>query len=229
MDILLKHILKKKLVYSQLPLFEFMRDSSVTAQDRLSFIPYFSFFIMAFSDLNKFILRNEVTIDIYQQKVNEHTYEDDHHWSWFLEDLDKLGYNKNTTMVECLGDLWSDETQASRMLFYRLSALMTDMSGIERIATIEAIEETGNVLFGLTTPLANIIQQETGTELRYCGEFHFALESGHAQRQEHAELTKIRLTDDIRRRCMINVNKVFEWFETWTYEALKNAQLKRIR
>lgn len=226
MNIVLGYISKKKTDYAQLPLFEFMRDSNLTAKDRLSFIPYFSFFIMAFSDLNKFILRSEAPSDVYQQKVNVHTYEDDNHWPWFLEDLDKLGYNQKTTTVECLRDLWSDETQASRKLMYQLSALVTDMSSIERIVTIEAIEETGNVLFGLTTPLANMIQKETGTKLRYFGEFHFALESGHAQRQEHAELSNIRLTDDVRKRCVTNVDRVFELFETWTHEALSNAQRK---
>ncbi|AMO99608.1 hypothetical protein CAter282_1725 [Collimonas arenae] len=187
-------------------------------------MPHTAFFIMAFSDLNKFILRNETSADIYQKKVNDHTYEDDHHWRWFLEDLDKLGYNQTTTTVECLRALWSDETQANRMLMYRLSALVSEMSGIERLAMIEAIEETGNVVFGLTTPLANMIRHETGTDLRYCGEFHLALESGHAQRQEHAELAKIELTNDVRERCYSNVNKVFAWFEAWTHEALAHVQ-----
>ena len=110
-------------------------------------MPHFALFNMAFSDLNKFVLRNETPTDIYQKKVHYHTYEDDHHWPWFLEDLDKLGYNRTVTTVECLRARWSDETQANPILTYRLSALVSDMSGIERLAIVEAIEKTSNVLF----------------------------------------------------------------------------------
>jgi hypothetical protein len=56
-----------------------------------------------------------------------------------------------------------------------------------RLAIIEAIEETGNILFELIGELAQQIEIEIemGIELRYCGEFHFSKESGHAMTKDH--------------------------------------------
>jgi hypothetical protein len=48
-----------------------------------------------------------------------------------------------------------------------------------RLAIIESIEKNGNILFELMGKLAEQIEEETGIELRYCGEFHFSKESGH--------------------------------------------------
>ncbi len=47
-------------------------------------------------------------------------------------------------------------------------------------AIIEAIEETGNVLFALTADLASRIEHDEHITLRYLGHFHFDLETGHA-------------------------------------------------
>lgn len=43
-------------------------------------------FILSFGDLNRFVLRVEPTDDPCQEMINKHTYEDDHHWPWYLED-----------------------------------------------------------------------------------------------------------------------------------------------
>lgn len=225
MKTVLQHILINKARYAQLPLFEFLRDENRTPQERLAFLPHIAFFIMAFADVNKLMLRNETpAADIYQRKVNAHTHEDDHHWPWYLEDLDKLGYNRCVDTVAHLETLWSDSTQANRLLTYRLCALVSGLGALERIVVIEAIEATGNVLFGLTAPLATRMHQATGVELRYCGEFHLALESGHAQLQDHAELAAIPLTDGIRRRCIAHVDHVFAWFTEWTHETLAHVR-----
>ncbi|WP_211130705.1 hypothetical protein [Serratia surfactantfaciens] len=225
MKTVLQHIERNKESYAKLPLFEFLRDERRTPQERLAFLPHIAFFIMAFSDLNKFVLRDETpSIDSYQRKVNAHTYEDDHHWPWYLEDLHKLGYNRSATLAAHLEGLWSDGTRENRLLTYRLCALISSLSGLERIVVIEAIEATGNVLFGLTTPLANRIQQATGVELRYCGEFHLALESGHAQHQGQDDLAETTLTDAVRQRCIAHVDRVFAWFGDFTHEMLANIK-----
>jgi hypothetical protein len=93
-----------------------------------------------------------------------------------------------------------------------------------RLAVVEAIEETGNVLFALTTRLAQAIQRDTGVELRYCGEFHFNLESGHAMNNDHAELARIELSDTDRTDAIERVDAVFAVFTDWTHELLKYAR-----
>ncbi|MFK0734565.1 MAG: hypothetical protein ACIWVG_26010 [Gloeotrichia echinulata HAB0833] len=49
---------------------------------------------MSFGDLNRYVMRVEPTSDPYQAMVNKHSYEDDHHWPWYLEDLIKLRFER---------------------------------------------------------------------------------------------------------------------------------------
>jgi hypothetical protein len=117
-------------------------------------------------------------------------------------------------------------------LTYRLAALIAEASAVERIAIIEAIEETGNVLFSNMLDLAKAIETRRGIELRYCGEFHFALESGHSAGSDpseigganHIEISKIPLDESTQARCLTLVDEVFALFESWTHELLDYAK-----
>lgn len=219
MKSVLAHIMRKKRGYAALPLFDRLRDESLPAPAKLGFMPGLAFFIMAFGDLNRYVLRQSPATDAHQERVNEHTREDDHHWPWFLEDLEKLGWNKLTTTCNALRTLWAEDTHRSRVLMYDLCGILAGCDSVERLAVIEAIEETGNVLFALTTKISDAIQAQTGIELRYMGAFHFALESGHMQNGEHAELARIALSDEARDRCLTLVDHTFDAFAAWTHEA----------
>ncbi|AZG16341.1 hypothetical protein [Cupriavidus pauculus] len=220
MQAVLAHILRRKLSYAQLPLFERMRDERLPPQIRLDFMRGFAFFVMAFGDLNRYLLRRAPHGDAHQAKVNAHTYEDDHHWPWYLEDFRKLGWDTTTTTTDALRTLWSDDTHRCRVLMYELCAIVAQArDGAERLAVIEAIEETGNVLFSLTTPLAEALHPKLGVELRYLGPFHFALESGHAQHADHRAFAAIVLDDARRQHCIALVDRVFDAFTAWTDEA----------
>ncbi len=120
--------------------------------------------------------------------------------------------------------LWSDETRQNRILTYRLAALIAGASAVERIAIIEAIEETRNVIFSTMLNLAQAIETRRGIELRYCGEFHFALESGHSAGSDHVEIAEILLDEATQARCLSLVDEVFVLFESWTHELLSYAK-----
>lgn len=220
----MKAIFQAKRDYATLPLFEFMRDELLSPRERLAFYPCMAPFILAFGDLNKFVMRNELSTDPYQQLVNTHTYEDDHHWPWYLEDLTTLGFDQSASTTQVLLFLYSDRTKVNRMLSAKLAHLLYEATPVEKLAIIEAIEETGNVLFALTAALARRIEAEEQISPRYLGDFHFNLETGHAMSgADHRELAAIPLNDVQRERCLTQVAKVFEFFEEWTYELLAFA------
>jgi hypothetical protein len=221
---ILQKIFEKKQTYSSLPLFQYMRDSSLTEEERIAFYPCMAHFILSFGDINKYMLREEPATNAYQERVNIHTYEDDHHWPWYLEDFTKLGFDRLCSPTAWMQFLWSDETRQNRILTYRLATLIASASAVERIAIIEAIEETGNVLFSTMLNLAKAIESRRGIQLRYCGEFHFSLESGHSVGSEHAEIAKIPLDETTQSRCLALVDEVFALFEAWTNELLHYAQ-----
>ena len=98
--------------------------------------------------------------DHYQLLVNAHTYEDDHHWPWYLEDLEKLGLSARETLADSLRFLYGDATRVNRLLGMKLAHLLYGASPVERLVIIESIEETGNVLFALTAEVARRFQRE---------------------------------------------------------------------
>jgi hypothetical protein len=220
MDAVFAHIARHQRAYAALPLFERLRDDGLPARARLGFMPCLAFFVMAFADLNRYVLRREPPRDPYDARVNAHTREDDHHWVWFLEDLDTLGWNAATTTTDALRALWRDDTYRSRILMYELCAMLGGANSVERYAIVEAIEATGHVLFALTTRAAEVWQAATGRPLRYMGADHFALENGHLQRDDGTvALERIALSDDVRQRCVVFVDRVFDVFAAWTEEA----------
>lgn len=230
MRIILQHILRRKREYAKLPFFDHLRDDSLPAVERLGFFPCMASFILSFGDLNKHVLRVEPTSDPYQAMINAHSYEDDHHWPWYLEDYVKLGHDMvRQTPSETMRELWSDEAQQNRLLSHRLAHLIWGAEPVVRLAIVEAIEETGNVLFALTTALAEAVKRDSGTDLRYCGEFHFQLESGHAMNNDHRELAAIALSVEQHADALRRVDQVFEAFAAWTHELLRYTQTRHHR
>lgn len=105
----------------------------------------------------------------------------------------------------------------------KLTALIEPASGLERLIIVEAIEETGNVLFSTMLPLAEQIEEELGVELRYCGNHHFQLESGHAVGADHKLLASLQVPDRLQGRYKWLVDSVFDAFEPWTHELHRYA------
>lgn len=230
MRTVLQHIHRRKRRYADLPFFEHLRDESLTVEDRLAFLPCMAPFILSFGDLNRYVLREEPTTDRYQAMVNAHSHEDDHHWPWYLRDLAVLGHDAVAIKpTDHLRWLWSDETVQSRLLAHRLAHTVWSSTPAVRLAVIEAIEETGNVLFALTAKLARRMERETGQSLIYCGDFHFQRESGHAMNNDHAELARIELTADERHDALHRCDQVFAWFEEWTHELLRYSSRRATR
>jgi hypothetical protein len=225
----LKYVFERKRAYNKLPFFEWMRDESLSARERLAFYPAMAPFILSFGDLNKFVLRKNAEGDHFQEMVNQHTLEDDHHWPWYLEDFTKLGFDDPAKGTDWMRFLWGDETIQNRVLMAKLTALIEPASGLERLAIVEAIEETGNVLFSTMLPLAEAVEREIGRELRYCGTHHFGLESGHTVGADHRALAEAQVDEAQQARYLAMVDTVFEVFEAWTHELLRYAKAHPVR
>ena len=221
----MRELAQAKRHYSKLPLFEFLRAESIPPHDRLAFVPCMAPFILAFSDLNRFVLRVENSTDSVQLLINEHTREDDHHWPWYLEDFTKLGFDRTASITQTLRSYMKDGAQQNRTLGMRLAQLLYDATPTEKLVIVEAIEETGNVLFGLTAKIAARIQADGGPELRYLGQFHFSRETGHAMHgYDHRVLEAIALSELERMRCLDLAFRVFDMFSDWTTELLAFAK-----
>ena len=218
---------QKQQIYSQLPFFNFMRDKSIAPLKRLSFAPCAAYFIMSFADLNRYVLRQEPTEDKVQIILNQHSYEDDFHWQWFLEDIQKLGFNPELAFNESLKFLWSEETKASRLLSFRLYQYIAQSEPIEKLVVLEAIEATSDVLVAATKEITNDLKLTTKQEYKYFGEIHFDAESDHQAHSQDVNqfLHDIYLSVETKKRSIKLIEMVFELFTQWTSELLEYAQV----
>lgn len=216
-------IREKKLAFASRPFFAFLRDESLEPEQRLAFLPCMAHWVMSFADLNKYFLRADAAGDMYQEKVNIFSHEDDDHWRLFLEDLQKLGFDELYSGAGWLEFLWGDETCANRMLSYRISHLIQEASSLQRLAIIEAMEEAASVFFPLTVRLSEQLQARNGIELRYLGHFHSNLEEAHSGAGDHESLLRITLDEEERRVALEMVAEVFRLFDDWAEEVLRFA------
>jgi hypothetical protein len=233
MKTVLARIVHRKRDDARLAFFDFLRDDRIAPRDRFAFFPMATF-VMDFGDFNRHLLRDDASGDPHQRMLDEHSREDDHHWPWYLEDFVKLGFDADVPASESMRFLWSDAFARNRMLSHRLAHLVWLASPAVRLAVVEAIEETGNVLLALTAKLAKKVEPQIGHELRDLGDIHFALESGHATNNDHAELAAIELSDAERatrcagsRRCS-NCSKAGPT-SCWPTRASASARTRRRR
>ena len=219
----LQRIDELKLNYAQLSFFEFLRDETIDAEDRIAFVPYVAYVILSFEDLHTYILQKEPTHDACADRVNAHVYDDDHQWSWYLEDLHTLGFNKITAPSGEMKLLWSGATCANRILMYRLTAMINRANRTERMAIVEAIAGAENVLFQAFIRIARILGERIGNVLHYSGSHHVHLESEPGVGSDHRGRAAMEVDQAAYDRCLCFVDEVFEVFAQWAQELLRFA------
>jgi len=226
MEKVLALIEKKKQEFAKSGLFEFMRDQSIDPRQRLAFAPCIATFAMSFGEFNKYVFREEPTNDPLQVIVNNHTYEDDHHWLWFLEDLETLGINKAVKFNDALNFLWNEETKASRWVTHHIFRYAFAASPITKLAILEVIEATGNVFFSTAAPIAQELRTITQKEFLYFGCFHLAVETGHTTGTPEVDqlIKNIQLTEETRQEVFKIVEHLFEVFTELTDDLLVYAK-----
>jgi hypothetical protein len=226
MEKVLALIETKKQEFAKSGLFEFMRDTSINPRQRLAFAPCIAPFVMSFGELNKSVFREEPTNDPIQEIVNKHSYEDDHHWLWFLEDLETLGINRTLKFSDALNFLWNEETKASRWLTHQIFRYAFEATPIAKLAILEVIEATGNVFFSTAAPIAQELRTIAHKQFLYFGCFHLALETGHTTGTPEVEqlIRNIQLTPESRQEAFEVVENLFEAFTKLTDELLVYAK-----
>ncbi|MEG4075861.1 hypothetical protein QUA30_24655 [Microcoleus sp. Pol14C2] len=226
MEEVLALIEKKKQEFAKSGLFEFMRDTSIDPRQRLAFAPCVSPFVMSFGEFNKYVFREEPTNDPLQVIVNNHTYEDDHHWLWFLQDLETLGINRSVKFSDALNFLWNEETKASRWVSHQIFRSAFGASPTTKLAILEVIEATGNVFFSTAAPIAQELRTITQKEFLYFGCFHLAVETGHTTGTPEVDhlIKNIQLSEETRQEAVKIVDNLFEVFTELTDELLVYAK-----
>lgn len=217
----IEFIEQKKQEFAQLPLLKLMRDKSVDPSVRLSWAPCVTPFAMNFGDLNRYVIRQIPADSAIQEMINVHTYEDDHHWLWFLKDLEKLGFNHSLPVCDTLKFLWGEDTKETRLVCNRLGLLFAAQTDpAMRLAIVEANEATGHVMLYHTAEVANDLTAQNGTQYGYFGPSHFGVETGHPMGTDKVEalIEDIELTPEQRTKACELVSEVFDAFTAVVHE-----------
>ena len=219
-------IKEKQQVYSQLPLFDFMQDETIDPVKRLAFAPCAAPFIMSFTDLCKYVFRQEPTSDRVQEILNQHTYEDDFHWQWYIADLQKLGFNCSLQFNDSLTFLWSDETKSSRFLTHELYKRITQSDAVEKLMILEAMEAAADIFLSHTGKITQQLKSITNQEYQYFGSSHKDAEHSHNTRSYDARkfIKNIQVSTQTQQRIVKLVEEVFELFTQWSHQLLTYAQ-----
>lgn len=226
---ILTYIRERKAEYACLPFFDFLRNSNIEARQRLAFAPCFAFFVMGFGELNKHAFRQEPTSDSIQAIINQHTYEDDSHWVWFLEDLEKLNIDYSSSFSNTLKFLWSQENDLSRWTTYQLYRLTFEAMPIQKLIVIEAIEATAEIFLDLTSQVACELQASSQKEYKYFGQHHFNLDTHHTMHSERSEhqIEEIVVPDEFVDRAYELVDEVFAIFTRFSNSLLSYSLAKQ--
>jgi hypothetical protein len=225
MKAVMRELAQARRHYAKLPLFEFLRDDSIAARDRLAFYPCMAPFVLALSDVYRFVLRDETTDDPHQKLVNGRTYADEYHWSRYLEDLAKLGFDRGASVTHVLRAQMKDDVRESRLSGMRLSQFLHRTTPLEKLVALEALEQTADVLFEATAKIAAEIEAGGGPALHYLGPLNHAPEPHRPPRgYDHGAFAVISLTSLERMRCLDLSFRVFDLFADWSAELLAYAR-----
>jgi hypothetical protein len=222
---ILDFIEEQKREFSQLPFFQYLRDESIDPRQRLSWAPWIAPFAMNFGDLNKYVFRQEPATDEIQRLINIHTHEDANHWLWYLEDLEKLGFNPSLKYSDMLRLTWSKKTEKSRLICNKIALLYKPLTdSFLRLAIIETIEAAGHVNLSLVSEVSKQLQSITKLNYRYFGPSHFAVETGHSIGIENFEnvIASVELSEETRQQAFVLVEQVFELFTEMVQELMEN-------
>lgn len=227
MKTVLDGIERRRRQFAELPFFHRLDAAPPGEVEALRFLRNAAHFVMAFADLNTFVFREEPTADEWQLLVNQHTYQDDHHWEWYLSDLRALGLDDEMRFTDALRFVWHADNRATRLLSYKLWSLAERASGLERFVIIEAIEATGQVLFDRLLALgAGLRPEQLHGRLIYVAHDHVSVERGHVggRSEADARASEVCLDATSRVTCMELADRVFVSFSEWVDELHRRSR-----
>lgn len=196
-------------------------DGSLSGESRLAWAPSIIPFIMGYSDLNKYVFRkdeDDAQLDRLQALLNAHTYEEDFHWQWMLNDLGRLGADGKMPLSDATRVLWGADFSHSRRLVLELASLASNSPTYAVFAMVEAIEAVSVTIFKHCQGITLL----DGQECEFFGAKHYAAEAGHSIKSPEVTETSLpALTTTQREEARLMAGRVFSLFDDWSSSLLR--------
>jgi hypothetical protein len=220
MKLVLDHIGRRMHELMKHPWYAYLRDETLTQAQRFAWAPCIVPFIMAYRDFTVEVIRGDPSsTDPFKQALYTHSYEEDFHWHWMLEDLQKLGFDPSIPMTETVRFLWSADCRVSRSFPTRLAAMCGTLSPRGKFCVVEACET-------ISTYASKIFKQVQGPgeePLRFFGAVHWEAETAHACHQmshtSESSIKSVVLDEAERAQALSAVDETFnltsELYSEW--------------
>ncbi|MEG4852670.1 hypothetical protein QUB10_17500 [Microcoleus sp. B5-D4] len=215
----------KKQEFAKLPLFDFLANKHIHANQRLIFAPVLAPLAVGLSDLNKYVLRESSSNSKVQELINKYTYKKNYYWHDYLEYLEELGLNQ----LMSYGDfrlLWGEETKKTRSLCSVLERYAWKASPIQKLVLVEVLEGTAQVFFEAALAVVMELQQINQKESVDFGGGYGGLENYHLlNTPEMLEvLAEIKLTNAECQAALELAQNVFELFTEAMNELFRHSK-----
>lgn len=208
---ILKLIQQKGQEFAQLELFEFFQNTSIAVESKMLWVPYFVPFIMNFGELHKNVFRKEPADNKLQEIINEHTYEDEYHWKWFLKDIETLGLNKSIKFTDSLKFLWSEKTKYTRKIYEQILIHTGNAEPIIVLITIQCLEETFKIGLSKVVPVIEELKNMSNRKYYWFSETHTDVENNHYNSMDvQTYIQSIELTSEQINKSKEVVNLIFQ-------------------
>ncbi|GAA1913294.1 hypothetical protein GCM10009753_51790 [Streptantibioticus ferralitis] len=196
---------------------------SLPGEKRLAWGPSVVPFIMGYSDLNKYVFRKgegDAGLETLQVLLNAHTYEEDFHWQWMLNDLARLGADSRMPLSDAARVLWGEDFKHSRRLCLELAALASGAPTHVVFAMVESIEAVSITIF----ERCQGITLQGGQECEFFGTKHYQAEASHSIKSPEVEESILPVLDTVQRaESMRMVDRTFSLFDDWSTSLLRFA------
>ncbi|MDY6900668.1 MAG: hypothetical protein SWZ49_21710 [Cyanobacteriota bacterium] len=226
MEEILKLIKTKEQEFAQLELFKFFGDTRIQAKERMIWVPYIAPLVMGFAELNKSVFRKEGTNNKLQELINKHTYEDDYHWTWFLEDIQTLGFDNSLLFTDALRFIWSEETKCTRKVCQQIAMHTWKAEPIIVVVAIESVEAAFKVGLSAISPVIEELERVSDCRFYYFGQTHAEIENNHSNNSSEVKsyIQEIELTAEQKVKAREIVNLVFQLFTDCMNELMLNTR-----
>ncbi|MDJ0798468.1 MAG: hypothetical protein QNJ51_16880 [Calothrix sp. MO_167.B12] len=218
---------QKKEELAKSPFLEYLQDKRIEPRKRLVWAPCMVFFVMFFGELNKDLVFKKNADNYIQEIINQHSREDSTHFIWFLEDMEKMGFNHPVKFTDTLTFLWSEETKKTRHLCYQLFRLCyTYTDPVLRLILIEALEATSHVGLPIISQVATELEKINQEEYHFFGSHHINEENNHSIDTDDVShiIENISITEEQKEIAYQIIEKVFHAFTEVFQEWMNYAQ-----
>lgn len=214
----------KKQEFAKNPLFDYLHDETVGLKQRLSWLPCFVPLGMSFTDILRYEIFQENPQTQVQRILNNHVREDETHYHWLLEDLQKLDLNPTQDFTDSVKFIWGEENKVCRMCNIHIAQIIYQAEPVIILVLLECIEAGGNVVFNNTAPVAERLSEETGQVYRYLGKHHLKREIGHVTGNVEKIVASIELTPEQTVKAVEVVERMFQIHTDYAHELLRYAK-----